>query len=89
MKAPVNAVKYYEDHLVRRFAYKGQMRGLITSHGKRVGKDCPLTRQEIRTYVEQGAVKTVALIRSSRQITLREALDLLNQARGTTRHFHS
>ncbi len=49
--------------------------------GKRVGADCPLTREEIRLYVTSGTVEVTRFIRRTRNLTLREALDLLNLAR--------
>ena len=81
MRAP--GTLYYEDRLVRCFVRRlPDGRRFTYFHGKRVGKDCPLTEEERRTYVERGAVSAVALIRNGRGITLREALGLLNAARG-------
>lgn len=80
--------KYYEDRLVRRFR-NPQGRWLApVFHGKRVGKDCPLTREEVRMYVEHGAIWAVKLIKESRQISLREAKDLLDKARGQQQRFY-
>ena len=50
-------------------------------HGKRVPKDCPLTRDEVRTYVEEGPIQAIKLIRK-RGFSLREAKDLLDKVRG-------
>jgi hypothetical protein len=55
--------------------------------GKRVGADCPLTRDEIRAYVEHGSVAAVKTIRANRLCSLRTALDLLNCARYTHAQF--
>ena len=49
--------------------------------GKRVGKSCPLTREEVRAYVTKGAITCVRVIRQTRGLSLRDALDLLNSAR--------
>lgn len=58
--------------------------GVVISQGKRVGKDCPLSRDEIRAYVELGTVKAIARIRENRDCSLREAITLLNKARNYT-----
>lgn len=50
--------------------------------GKRVGTWCPLTREEVRAFVEKGGIAAVRLIRSNRECSLSEAWNLLNEARG-------
>ena len=73
---------YWNDWLVRRFmrTRKGGIRE-YSFHGKRVPKDCPLSREEIRTYVKDGPVEAIKLIRK-RGISIREAKDLLDSVRG-------
>jgi len=79
MKIPSNTTRRYEDRLVRR--YHTADRRLI-SIGKRVSASCPLTREELRTYVKQGAVQAIKLIRNTRPgFDLKAAFDLLNAAR--------
>lgn len=67
------------DKLVIRVRDKSN--GKIISQGKRTGKDCPLTRDEIRAYVELGPVAAVLAISEGRNIPRGRALDLLCQAR--------
>lgn len=75
------ATQYYEDRLVRRFLHTTDYWGKTSSQGKRVSKSCPLTREEIRAYVEGGAVKCLKLMRDSRKTSLREVKDLLDSVR--------
>jgi len=56
--------------------------GTTTRQGKRVGKDCPLTPNEVRAYVKGSAVAAVKFIATKRDIRLPAALELLQQARG-------
>ena len=70
---------YHEDQLVIRAR---RPNGNMIAQGKRVGRDCLLTQAERREYVLRGAVFAVKLIRDSRQVSLAEALNLLNRARG-------
>jgi hypothetical protein len=51
---------YYEDRLVRRFRVG---RGQLRFHGKRVGRGCPLTREEVRAYVEKGVLACMVLMK--------------------------
>ena len=73
--------KYYEDWLVERYYASGERKKLAFK-GKRVSKDCPLTREEIRAYVKQGPVECVVMIRDRLHCSLREAKDLLDTTRG-------
>lgn len=57
------------------------------SQGKRVSRDCLLTLAERRAYVKSGPIAAVKLIRDTRDCLLREAIDLLNQARGKCRSY--
>ena len=68
---------YYTDRLVMRW------KNPTHSQGKRMGKDCPLTREEIRTYVEHGTWSAVKLI-AQRIGDPTEALNLLNSVRRCT-----
>lgn len=68
-----------EDRLVRRFYWDD---GTQTYHGKRVGKDCPLTREEVRAYVERGVLAAVVEIKDRRGCSLVEAARLLRQVAG-------
>lgn len=70
---------YHQDKLVIRAR---RPNGNVISQGKRVGKDCPLTKAERHEYVTKGAVFAVKLIREGRDVGLAEALRLLNDARG-------
>jgi hypothetical protein len=74
---------YHEDRLVRRF--RPVEWGKPSFHGKRVSKDCPLNKAEVRAYVTGGALAAIKLIATGRNIGLREAKDLLDKARGTVR----
>lgn len=83
-------IQYHEDRLVRRF--ERQPRTAIREfhfHGKRVGKDCPLTKDERLVYVAEGTVKALRFIMQSRGMRLSEAWRLLKHARGevSTRRF--
>lgn len=70
---------YHEDRLVIRWQDTRTKR--VYHQGKRVGKDCPLTRNEIRMYVIYGSIQAVSAIRHARKCTLSEALKLLDSAR--------
>jgi hypothetical protein len=59
--------------------------GTISSHGKRVGAQCPLTYAERRVYVTRGIVAAVKAIMVNRSIGLREAHTMLVAARGPDR----
>ena len=75
---------FVDDKLVRRwygYTTAGEIRVVSRYHGKRVSKDCPLTHEEVREYVEKGAVKAVKFINDRRGIGLRESLRLLDKAR--------
>jgi len=79
-KFPSGYTKYYSDRLVTRYR-------LLTSRhdvrfvGKRVSKNCELTREEIRMYVEKYTVSAVKLIMQSRDLSLTESVKLLNKWR--------
>lgn len=77
---------YHEDNLVIRFK---RADGSVGFKGKRVGKDCPLSASERREYVEKGAIMAVKFIREFRSLSIREAKDLLDKARGTPRKIYS
>ncbi len=63
---------WYDPKTGRRFA-----------QGKRVSRDCPLTREEIRAYVESGGniVRAVQFIKDTRRISLAAAKELIDSAR--------
>ena len=69
--------RYQNDRLVVRYR-RGRE---VLFQGKRVSKDCPLTAEERRLYVERGAPSTVRAVRDSLNCSLTEALDTLNKAR--------
>lgn len=71
---------YFEDHLVRRF--RDETSKQISYHGKRVPNNCPLTREEIRTYVKIGPIMCIRLIRDRLNCSIKEAKDLLDSVRG-------
>jgi hypothetical protein len=66
------------DRLVLRIRLKG---GRVISQGKRVGKDCPLSPNERRAYVQGDAISAVKIIRANRNLSLTDSMALLNQAR--------
>lgn len=72
---------YWNDWLVRRFMRGSGSKREYSYHRKRVPKDCPLTRDEVRVYVEKGSIQAVKLI-MKRGLGLRDAKDLLDQVRG-------
>lgn len=73
------SVPYQDDKLVTRWRMpNGDMR----SKGKRVSRDCPLTREEIRVYVEQGSVAATKAVMVGRKVSLSEAWELIKKARG-------
>lgn len=49
--------------------------------GKRIGKKCPIDKEEAREYVLHGPLDAVKMIRARRNLGLGEAYDLLQQAR--------
>jgi len=55
--------------------------GKLYTQGKRVRKDCPLRRSEIRTYVEDGVVAAMRIIQLNRGGNLRACRYLLDMAR--------
>lgn len=72
-----------EDNLVRRFC-DNETR-IISYHGKRVSKHNPLTRNEIRAYVEKGGAAAVGLIMNRTGWSLKQSFGLLKEARGEMR----
>lgn len=70
--------KYHEDALVIRYRAED---GSIRSRGKRVGASCPLTPEERRIYVREGAIAATKAV-WNRVRSLREAWTLLKGARG-------
>ena len=43
---------------------------------KRIPKSCPLTKEEIRLYCDHGLVVAIKHAKKSRNLTLRETMDL-------------
>lgn len=72
-------IPYHDDKLVKRYRKKGCP---IISVGKRVAKSCPLTRDEIRAYVKDGAISAVKKIMDNRGLRLSESWNLLKIAMG-------
>ena len=54
----------------------------MTSIGKRVAKSCPLTQDERRIYVQQGAVATTVKIAARLHLKASDAFNILKQAVG-------
>lgn len=79
MRPPADTIRIYEDRLVRRIHTKS---GTL-SIGKRVGKSCPLSRDEIRTYIKKGRIKCVKLIMEKNPgLSLRACVDKIRAASG-------
>lgn len=81
MKMPKGTVRTYEDRLVRRYL---DLDHTLASVGKRVPASCPISHDERKIYVKQGAVAAVAAVKRNHNVSLSEAFALLNQARGVT-----
>ena len=62
--------------------YKRLSDGKITVKGKRVPKDFILTQEEVKAYLKGGIVSCVKLIRDRMPCSLRQAVDMVNEARG-------
>lgn len=71
----------YEDKLLSTWESRKDWRKTIT-RGKRVPHTCPLTLAERQVYVKEGGAKIVAYLKETRQISLTEAVKLVNEARG-------
>lgn len=71
---------YQNDRLVIRYI-NGNTRKRL-SQGKRVGKDCPLTQEERRIYIQKGIVATVLHVKERLALTLSDAMTLVKRARG-------
>ena len=54
--------------------------GNVTRQGKRVASSCPLTYEERRAYVKDGAFAAIRIIKR-RVKSLQEAMAILNNAR--------
>ena len=84
-------MKAYEDNLIVVWMNDDESRSLggprWVRQGKRVPKSCSLTYEERRAYVEQGTVATVKLIKKNNPMGLKEAMDLLNAARGERKYY--
>jgi hypothetical protein len=63
--------------IVRR--YPGIRRYVI--QGKRVGKNCPVTQEEVAAYVKGGAPAILKMIQARMDCTLAEALKILQHAK--------
>lgn len=72
---------YWNDNLVRRFWRETNKGKEYSYHGKRVGNNYPLTREQIRVYVENGPVKVIKMFKED-GLTIREGIDKLNSIRG-------
>ena len=53
--------------------------GEIITQGKRVGRDCQLTKDEIREYRNGGILKLVKAIRDNRKLSLEDSYHLAKQ----------
>lgn len=83
MKCPDGYVLFKENRLVRRFKNTTlPQRQFLINHGKRVGKDCPLTYEERRAYVTDGAAKCAKMIMKRKRCTLMAAVGTLKEACG-------
>lgn len=71
-------IDVYEDRLVQ--SWRERETGRKGKRGKRVSRDCPLAREEIRAYVKgDGAVSCIKAIRDHRGMSLQEAWDVWKQ----------
>lgn len=71
-----NLIRYYNDNLVAR--YQDRNTKEIYSQGKRVDKDCPLTKAERAIYVKEGFKVTVKYLMENRKISCSSARFLLS-----------
>ena len=83
MRCPEGYELFKENWLVRRFMNSTFRSGrFLISHGKRVGKDCPLTYEERRAYVLHGAAKCAKMVMERKGCTLRAAIETIKEATG-------
>ncbi len=66
------------NRLVARFRAKD---GRVLRQGKRLSRQCPVTHKEARAYVERGVTVAIVTIMKQRKISVREADELLHEAR--------
>ena len=71
-----------DNKLMQLFSYRDAAGNYhFIRHGKRVSSACPLSRAEIRIYVEEGGVRALAYIARTRGLSFYESVKLLDLAR--------
>lgn len=78
MKRVAGLVPYTNDRLVIR--WREPATGIALWQGKRVSGKCPIDIVERRAYVSGGPIRAIKIIMHRRNIGLRQAKDLLDQA---------
>jgi hypothetical protein len=78
MKRVAGLVPYTNDRLVIRWREPGT--GIVLWQGKRVSGKCPIDAEERRVYVSGGPIRAIKIIMLRRNLGLRDAKSLLDQA---------
>ena len=82
MSFPQGWTAYYEDNMVKRWSIGKGTERRIASVGKRVPKNFPLTSDERRIYVKKGIVLLTKTLLDSRNLSLKNAYDMIKVAQG-------
>lgn len=79
-----SGVIYESDRLVTRVCYGAGTAASYISCGKRVAKTCVISKEARSAYAKKGTTGAILVIRAEQsQLSMREALTLLNLARRT------
>lgn len=81
-----NWILTWEDNLIASFKSPKDLKK-ETVKQKRVGKNCPMTKEEREVYAKEGAVKVVKFLMDTRKIKLCEAHKIFKAARGEKRRY--